>query len=629
MNSIRFLPFFTAALSLLFMSFASAGSIDYNEPTSLRIPEEQTLSSALHEAETSSAAPVLIYRTFGGGGKNLQAWTDSQWANVSPGERKQHILDFFYANTRGLSRRGLRHTACFLGNPMLVAGMIDVRHNPTDSTYNQRISISSDGYAIGISAILDETLPTAKKRNPFVYHFRLPSCRTPGKNSLDPETDDLNGRDPSSFAVKALPKPAVIERLRAMILADQASSKATRDPQSAPAGTALPPGYGILDSFQIAPPGPGVPLLRPYVVSTEFEEANEHFSEARDLPWRKASIDLANPNDRATLSTMVLSMFYEGMFPQGVNERENVLYPEKNRNHYWCNMPWLDVGDTGREAVHGLTKERDLAKSPLIYPNPAPGADWGIGFYNAPGCRAINAVFGSRSNPRLGNTPATKPDYSRKQWNDSPGMRNAIFPDGSMSIKTLFTTADFPQLNGTHVMLAHVSKERGLTERTIQPVRLLQIDVAIKDTKLKGTDPQLDNWIMMTYYYDATYNPGNLYPGVPEGFRHMRPQGIQSGLAGNQSVLFPGSAPNGLGGRLNGPADNPKGGCLNCHATAGTKIAMVPGPLDNPSFLAGPDQGLEFSQQIALAKRNYQTTPVPGAAPDSAMVPMSAPAVGK
>lgn len=66
---------------------------------------------------------------------------------------------------------------------------------------------------------------------------------------------------------------------------------------------------------------------------------------------------------------------------------------------------------------------------------------------------------------------------------------------------------------------------------------------------------------------------------------------------------------NGSRGRLNGPADNPRTSCLGCHGAAGTSAPMAPGflsmkmfePFQNSSIM------LDFNQQLALAKANYET----------------------
>jgi hypothetical protein len=47
---------------------------------------------------------------------------------------------------------------------------------------------------------------------------------------------------------------------------------------------------------------------------------------------------------------------------------------------------------------------------------------------------------------------------------------------------------------------------------------------------------------------------------------------------------------------------------MGCHGTAGTSVAMVPGIEDTAQWLKHkPYTTLDFNQQYALAKRNYET----------------------
>ena len=84
--------------------------------------------------------------------------------------------------------------------------------------------------------------------------------------------------------------------------------------------------------------------------------------------------------------------------------------------------------------------------------------------------------------------------------------------------------------------------------------------------------------------------------------------GVQYGFGERDGIIFHGVQTNGVGGRLNGPADNPKGSCLGCHGTSGLDgKAMVPGFLSNKEWLP-KTKHLDFSQQFALGKRNFETS---------------------
>jgi hypothetical protein len=280
---------------------------------------------------------------------------------------------------------------------------------------------------------------------------------------------------------------------------------------------------------------------------------------------------------------------YENMVNQSPNPDMNFI-ADRNTKRYWCHMPWLNVGPAGREAIHGLTNERPLAPS-SIYQNPTSGSDWGVAYYNAVACRSIGAVFGSA------NAPKPQPDWSRVE-----------FRDGSLAAKILFTTANFPDLEGAFTWKANVS-EPNSNFRQISTVRHIQMDIAVRDSSLRGVRHGNNDWLMATYYFDKKYESPLKIEHLPPGFAKMRPMGIQVGFGQKDSFIAPGAQTNQVEGRLNGPADNPKSSCLSCHGTAGTKTAMVPGFMSDDEWKANNQGNLDFSQQFALAKRNIETAP--------------------
>ena len=101
-----------------------------------------------------------------------------------------------------------------------------------------------------------------------------------------------------------------------------------------------------------------------------------------------------------------------------------------------------------------------------------------------------------------------------------------------------------------------------------------------------------------------------------EGLLRMRPIGIQTGFDPTTSMIFTGSKTNSKENEfyprendrlLNGPADNFKGSCLGCHGGAGTKVPFIPGVKDFTHYQEIRKDGLDFSMQLGLAKRNFET----------------------
>jgi hypothetical protein len=162
----------------------------------------------------------------------------------------------------------------------------------------------------------------------------------------------------------------------------------------------------------------------------------------------------------------------------------------------------------------------------------------------------------------------------------------------------------------------------GSDARSIRKVRLLQIDVAVRDSRANSTT----GWVFGTFAYDGTA------PGATPWDR-MRPVGLMwgndpglrpsSGAMPTESVILNrviGGATLRLGwaGRLNGPVDNPASACLSCHGTAQHRYvqAFLPSgsetarlrwfrnlPPGTP-FDAG-QTSLDYSLQLAVGIRNF------------------------
>jgi hypothetical protein len=157
----------------------------------------------------------------------------------------------------------------------------------------------------------------------------------------------------------------------------------------------------------------------------------------------------------------------------------------------------------------------------------------------------------------------------------------------------------------------------------VLPVRLLQIDIAVKDHRAGPT-----GWIFGTFVYGGG-------PGGPKGsgWTNVAPVGVMwgndPGYSGsgplketwiNPKVRMPHL---GYQGRLNGPVDNPISSCISCHMTAeagpkpgrsmippcdGTAAQVAPWFVDLPSgqpFDPGY-QSTDDSLQIAVGLATFQ-----------------------
>jgi hypothetical protein len=302
-----------------------------------------------------------------------------------------------------------------------------------------------------------------------------------------------------------------------------------------------------------------------------------------------------------------LGYFYEGNIRPSV---EDSFSPKLNWVRRWYNAPWQDYGTNGREFVHGLTRERVSQPGEL---DPAQTKKWNnyaVGFYNAPGGEAIGKMWANHG---------------------APNADLAQMPEGTVGAKLLFTTApvsEVPFLAGSPEWDAYVYADPNDTNpsptspRAVMKVRLLQIDIAVKDSRAKET-----GWIFGTFVYGG--GPGG-QPG--NGWFNVAPVGVMwgndPGYSGSGPLTQTWLNPEvhmphvGYQGRLNGPVDNPISSCMSCHATAELpQGTMVPPRGSDPApwfqniksgtpFDAGR-KPLDYSLQIEVGFVNFlQAHPV-------------------
>lgn len=540
----------------------------------------------------SKDQPLLVYVTYDKQGKAIrEEITSGRWKGdkgaFSAGGREDYLLKMFYASTVGTSSRGILHSVCFSGNAVDIENNY-FHNNPAvirNVAADVQTKTSSDGRMIGIKF---------QHKVKGELFFRVANCSA-GKSTVSDVAVPL-------APVVAAPAPG-------------ASAPGTRAPVPPTGGAA--PSKGDAPVVAARDPLFGFSIFHKvknldkkkypeFVVRADYNDAP---IKDEEKPWK--GLDLKDPKQSLKFLLLVQKYFYQNMANQNPSNPDFNFIADKNKDRFWCHMPWMHVGTAGREALHGLTQERDLVPSTQIpaYMKSTPGTNWGVAYFNSTACKGIQDVFGTISAPK------DVPDFHRENY----------FADGALITKMLFTTANFPEIAGAYSWNAHVN-EVGSTERAIKSVRHIQMDIAVKDSTLVGTNPILKNWAMAGLYYDPTYdydkeykafldgmeNPIASIPNLPKELLKMRPMGVQTGFDNPttlETIVFQGSSTNGLKGRLNGPADNPKTSCLGCHAAAGTEAKMVPGFLSMKMFEPFANTpALDFSQQLALAKANYETS---------------------
>lgn len=330
---------------------------------------------------------------------------------------------------------------------------------------------------------------------------------------------------------------------------------------------------------------------RVYKLSQDYPE---RLPPMEDYPWLAIDFENGGPVDPQAYLAAMLAYGLEG-------NTEVDFYVEDNKVRSWYAMPWMDwnsevaadwPGTDGREFVHGLTHEFDSFAKTLASIQDTFVDTWSGAYYNDRAGFGIGQVYCDPNSP---DPSALNPD---------PTGRNN-FADGSFIIKILFSTVDvahLPTMVDTLEWEADIfidtdpnHRNEGPIaryERKVQTVRLLQIDVAVRD------DRSITGWLFGTYAYDGRTDGKTAWD-------RMVPLGLQWGS--NPDVTYAETCDDsgtcsqdlltqqwidkdavaefntpplnldhlGFGGRLAGPVDNPKAACMSCHQTAGFPTVSI------------------------------------------------------
>ena len=342
-------------------------------------------------------------------------------------------------------------------------------------------------------------------------------------------------------------------------------------------------------------------------------------------PWRDARFDpmFASGTDQVTKTALaeeyawaVMRYIQEGNIESGSVETDWTLCNNPIRGWYHIPFQTYDVL-SGREFTHGLTREAPVSFNVRDPDHPEASVTlastmWAVAFFNPTAAYTLGTVWQS-------DGTATVP------------TSDVAFDEGAVVGKLLFNTlapGQLPFLENMPTWTANISEPSfcgctgqdgapcSMEEQSQQcprstrlwgPVRLLQFDIAIKDSRAPSTQ-----WVFGTFVADGQRKAGEANPwnrisplGLmwgndtpPEGqYAHAYPDDPrQNGFAeevifwdvvdmlnavgGDMVPMHPGHL--GCNGRLNGPADNPNSSCMSCHMTA-----SVPDTLDHvPPIIA-------------------------------------------
>ncbi len=281
-------------------------------------------------------------------------------------------------------------------------------------------------------------------------------------------------------------------------------------------------------------------------------------------PWDTIAFDVAP------------AQYLEAVLDYAIAETTTSTGIRSGSEQPWFHAPWLTPDwCSGRELAHGLTQERYSRPRELAQGQTGSHANWAVGLYDPRGGWTIGRVWPDPNGP--------------------PHPEHASFPRGTVAIKFLFTMApidEVPFLDRSLELSAHVFPTRvcqqNQTTRQILTVRLLQVDVAVRDDRATET-----GWVFGTFVYSAAASGSTIWERLvpvtavwgndPNVRTHWHDDGayvnadLQQGWVNDALIAAPvdphaASVQHfGLAGRGNGPVDNPRSSCVSCHARAATR----------------------------------------------------------
>jgi hypothetical protein len=230
--------------------------------------------------------------------------------------------------------------------------------------------------------------------------------------------------------------------------------------------------------------------------------------------------------------------------------------PNNQRTQKWYPAPRMLYGHPGtpgsgaREASHGMTAKRTVGDDELGGNNGS-FRNYAHAYYDARGARTYARVWSTA-------TPGV----------DTPDRTKMRITAGGLVYKLLYSAVRPNQFPTGQDILAGSLALNILPNRNAPPVsvRLLQIDIAVKDERAAPT-----GWYFATYAYDRTVAGNSVWRkmvpvGLMWGNDPVAPPIVESWI--NPAAPAYAKAHLGVGGRLNGPVDNPVSACMSCHSTA-------------------------------------------------------------
>ena len=197
---------------------------------------------------------------------------------------------------------------------------------------------------------------------------------------------------------------------------------------------------------------------------------------------------------------------------------------QDNAVRKWYHMPWMHRGRHPRECIRGLTRERDLCVYDLGPQQNLPAQNWAIGLFNVYGGYTIGQVWADPTRPNVyaAKIPRRHSDYQAPITTVSPSQA--------------------PCLEGAAIWQANINSTMDKNSpKVIQDIRLMQIDIAVRDARADDTT----GWVFGFLVYDKNCpskdpwmksRPVGLMWGNDPG---ITPADVANGTTLKETVLCP------------------------------------------------------------------------------------------
>ncbi len=300
---------------------------------------------------------------------------------------------------------------------------------------------------------------------------------------------------------------------------------------------------------------------------------------------------------------------------------------ENNKVRRWYHIPWQHYGPSGREGVHGLTKEAPVQPQQLATTQTYVGGQtYAVGVFNEFGGYTLGRVWADHDNPDPAQTTAPNG-----------------FLEGTVICKLLFVDVpveQVPSLANPVQWTGYITDVYKSNNRSMRKLSLIQMDIAIKDKRAPT------GWIFGTFQYNGQLKKADGWENlIPLGLMWGNDPTITDDVYTNptpaitkinpnlkESVINPDTTelpPTHLGwnGRLNGPVDNPRSSCMSCHMTAEVPALSPitpffqkdPPPMGSPAWMRwfqnarcgtpfdSGTKSADFSLQLSIGITNFYT----------------------